>query len=310
MITLRRLEYIFVAIILLVSTASAQRTADFRRLSLENGTAAQKSWLISTGSSLGIDEVGTVTGTFPNTNSLVTMRAGTKTNALELQSLLGGTGILFSQIIPATGIDMSLGASGTGIVIDGATPLGMSIGLVSAGSDGITVDATNSGISIGNGTAPNNGMNIEASSTGLSIGTLTTPDMGQTTQANIIGGTFDAGVIGVDIGQVNLPSLGLGVQAFTTGVDVQMPFGGNQGINVNGPDFAGPSIQTSNAFGTGISVSNSFGTGIDINSAFGTGLNISSAFGTGANISGGTDNVLVVNGSADATLLSVGADPV
>lgn len=279
-------------IALCATSLFAQRTADFRRLSLENGNAAQKSWLISDQSSLGIDANGTLTGTFPNINALVTLGAGTKTNALDLQSMLGGTGILFSQNIPSVGIDMFLGASGTGIIIDGGTPVGVTIGNVTAGSDGMTVDATNSGISIGNGTAPNNGMNIEAISTGLAIGTATTPDIGQTTEANLIGGTFDAGIIGVDIGQVNSPTLGLGVRSNGTGIDV------------NDVAFVGTGIN--------VTMNNFFGTGLNIqdNTVSGTGINVSAGINsTGINVSGTTNNVLVVNGTADATSLDV-ANPV
>jgi len=295
MIITKRLAYLLTLGILTATSLFAQRTADFRRLSLENGNPSQKSWFISDQSSLGIDASGTLTGTFPNTNAMLTIGAGTKGNALDLQSMLGGTGILFSQNQPATGIDMSLGASGTGIVVDGGTPLGMSIGLASAGGDGITVDATNSGISIGNGTAPNNGMNIEASSTGLAIGTLTTPDMGQTTFGNVIGGTFDAGVIGVDIGQNNSPTLGLGVRSNGTGIDVNE--GGFFGTGIN--------VTMNNFIGTGINIQdNSFiGTGLNINSLNAIQTSGSQTFGDG----GGSDNTTLNLGGGDLTLNGIAA---
>jgi hypothetical protein len=309
------LPLIVLSLSVMAADLFAQRIGGFRSLVLDDNTGplAERSWFVSEAGSLGIDAAGSVSGAFPDVNTLVHISNITKNEGLRISTNIGATGlniigssfggiidasstgIFFATTQPTTGIDMSLGATNVGMDIDGGTPTGISIGNGTAGSDGISLSAINTGITVGAVTTPDQGEAIDANVSGLAIGTNVAPNIGQTTRANIIGGTFDANVIGVDIGQSIVPSLGLGVEAGSLGIDV-LAF--TDGINVS-------------ANNTGVNISTTFSTGESINTFFGNGLSLSgfSGFGsTGVNISGYDNPLVITNPGSGSTAIKIFAN--
>ncbi len=305
----------------LASVASAQtRSGGFRRLQLDDN-AGNNAWLTNSLGSVGLDNAGLITGTFPKTNAMLTLLPGAKTFGLVIDG--GSTWSLDITNASAN----SIRTGGRTILGDGvgADPLTVNLGTGDLTVVGIAAPAlpapfnnllylnglsqvrqTAAGVNVvtGNGTFLTHAMwtpdgfklgdSYISQSSNAAGGTLTVSE--RTTVNSTVAGNM------VTINNFNNASTALKINANGgTGVFVDPASIGIQldatatGISyVNSNPTTGISLRAST---TGINFANSPVTGIDV-SATTTGVFINGAPTTGLIVNGGTATGIRVNNQA------------
>lgn len=192
---MKYITFVFVLALLISASgmASAQgRQVGARRIVLDNSdnVAANNVYLIDVGGSMGIDNTGNATGTFPASSTMLTLFAGSKTTNLRLD---GG----------ATGLNINGATSNALTISNGNLILGSTVNTVPSGN-----------------TIPNGQSVVDVSNNGVggSVATVTLP-VGATNGQTVFVTTEDPDGVKITVGlnSVTLSSAEVGKFMFING---------------------------------------------------------------------------------------------